>query len=210
MNWELLDALGLGDEYLRLSTDPYFSAGRGGGSAASLYLSARMFLSGLSKSTVIVGGSQVAAAETGLGQLRLLVSGGLPSLQISISGEAVLGGVAVVESAAAAEGVISAIAGKGGRGIEPTNPISKARLPQRGRIRYVPPRNWKPNQPLPRGPNGGYIDRFGNEWVKGPSRTPGDPFEWDVILSQRGKAQLGYLSRDGVHVNVSLKGEITH
>ncbi|MHB9861849.1 polymorphic toxin type 17 domain-containing protein [Streptomyces sp. YIM S03343] len=63
---------------------------------------------------------------------------------------------------------------------------------------------------LPRGPRKGYIDRFGNEWIKGPSRTAGQPFEWDVQLSKLGKAKLGWLSRDGSHLNVSLDGEITH
>jgi RHS repeat-associated protein len=88
--------------------------------------------------------------------------------------------------------------------------IREAGLPTTGRIRYVPPKNYNPSQPLPRGPRRGYIDRFGNEWVKGPSRTPGQPFEWDVQLSQAGKADLGWLSRDGAHVNVSLDGEVTH
>lgn len=43
-----------------------------------------------------------------------------------------------------------------------------------------------------------FMDRFGNEWTKGPSRTAGEAFEWDVQL------------RDGGHWNVSLEGHITH
>jgi hypothetical protein len=85
-------------------------------------------------------------------------------------------------------------------------------LPNQGRIRYVPPRGYNPENPLPRGPQGGYIDRFGNEWVVGPSRTPGQPFEWDVQLSRTGRSQIGWLSPDGnmAHVNVSPLGEVTH
>jgi RHS repeat-associated protein len=83
-------------------------------------------------------------------------------------------------------------------------------LPGQGRIRYVPPRGYNPAVPLPRGPQGGYIDRFGNEWVVGPSHTPGHPFEWDVQLSHSGRAQIGWLSRDGNHVNISPLGEVTH
>jgi Novel toxin 17 len=83
-------------------------------------------------------------------------------------------------------------------------------LPGQGRIRYVPPEDYNPVNPLPRGPQGGYIDRFGNEWVVGPSRTLGQPFEWDVQLSRTGQQQLGWLSRDGAHVNVSPLGEVTH
>jgi hypothetical protein len=83
-------------------------------------------------------------------------------------------------------------------------------LPNQGRIRYVPPEGYNPANPLPRGPHGGYIDRFGNEWMVGPSRTPGQPFEWDVQLSRTGRQQLGWLSRDASHVNVSPLGEVTH
>lgn len=83
-------------------------------------------------------------------------------------------------------------------------------LPSQGRIRYVPPENYNPANPLPRGPQNGYLDRFGNEWVVGPSRTPGQPFEWDVQLSRTGQNQIGWLSTDGSHVNVSPLGEVTH
>jgi hypothetical protein len=83
-------------------------------------------------------------------------------------------------------------------------------LPTEGKIRYVPEVDYTPSNPLPRGPNNGYIDRFGNEWTKGPSRTPGQAFEWDVQLSPQGKSQLGWASRDGKHLNVSLDGRITH
>ena len=88
--------------------------------------------------------------------------------------------------------------------------IKAAGLPKRGRIRYVPPKNYNPNQALPRGRQNGYIDRFGNEWVSGPSRTRGEPFEWDVQLSEKGRKQLGWLTRDGTHCNVSLSGKVTH
>jgi hypothetical protein len=74
----------------------------------------------------------------------------------------------------------------------------KAQLPTQGKVRYVPPKNWHPSEPLPRGPNHGYVDKFGNEWTKGPSRTKGQPFEWDV---QR---------PDGSHWNISLDGKVTH
>ena len=82
-------------------------------------------------------------------------------------------------------------------------------LPVTGKIRYIPPKTWTPGQILPK-QNGGYIDRFGNIWTKGPSRTAGQAFEWDVQLSRTGKSQMGWLSRDGSHLNVSLGGEITH
>lgn len=82
-----------------------------------------------------------------------------------------------------------------------SNPMTKEQLPHRntkGKIRYRPPKNWKPTEPLPRGPQNGFMDRFGNEWTRGPSRTKGEPFEWDV---QR---------PDGGHWNISLKGKATH
>ena len=88
--------------------------------------------------------------------------------------------------------------------------LKAAELPTSGRIRFVPPKNYSPSSPLTRGPQNGYIDRFGNEWVRGPSRTAGEAFEWDVQLSNRGREMLGWLSREGNHVNVSLGGRVTH
>ncbi|MFD7528669.1 polymorphic toxin-type HINT domain-containing protein [Streptomyces sp. NPDC059849] len=38
-------------------------------------------------------------------------------------------------------------------------------LPNQGRIRYEPPKGYNAANPLPRGRNGGYVDRFGNEWT---------------------------------------------
>ncbi len=55
--------------------------------------------------------------------------------------------------------------------------IKYVELPTQGKIRFVPDSNYSPSNPLPRGPNNGYLDKFGNEWVKGPSRTAGQAFE---------------------------------
>lgn len=88
--------------------------------------------------------------------------------------------------------------------------LKDQQLPTEGKIRFVPDSQYFPSMPLAKGPNNGFYDRFDNEWVKGPSRTEGEPFEWDVQLSETGKAQLGHLSGDGKHINVSLKGRITH
>ena len=87
--------------------------------------------------------------------------------------------------------------------------LKKNQLPIKGKIRFVPDKKWTPSQPLKK-QNGGYIDRFGNVWTKGPSRTAGEAFEWDVQLSKKGIEQVGWLSRDNAHINVSLEGEITH
>jgi Novel toxin 17 len=88
--------------------------------------------------------------------------------------------------------------------------IKAAELPNRGKIRYVPPKNWHPSNPLPRGKQKGFIDKFGNEWVKGPSRTKGQASEWDVQLAKNATDSIKALSRDGSHLNVSLDGMITH
>ena len=88
--------------------------------------------------------------------------------------------------------------------------LKAANLPTSGKIRYVPPKGHPPTQPLPRGPNNGFLDRFGNEWTKGPSRTAGQPFEWDVQIGRNATPGMRNLSRDGRHVNVSMGGEVTH
>jgi hypothetical protein len=58
--------------------------------------------------------------------------------------------------------------------------------------------------------DGGYVDKFGNIWRRGSSRTKDEPFEWDVTLSKSGREMLGQWSYGGSHINVSLKGRITH
>ena len=91
--------------------------------------------------------------------------------------------------------------------------IKSNQLPTKGKIRYVPPKNWNPSQGLPTrkaGNKTGFVDRFDNVWLDGPSRTYGQSFEWDVQLSSKGKQQIGWLTRDGSHANVSLDGRITH
>lgn len=81
-------------------------------------------------------------------------------------------------------------------------------LPTDGPIAFVPPKNWNASNPQRTSDKKGFIDAFGNEWRKGPSRTAGQPYEWDVVPPQ-GSA-LRNLSRDGSHLNVSLDGVITH
>jgi hypothetical protein len=89
--------------------------------------------------------------------------------------------------------------------------LKAQKLPTRGKVRYVPPENWTSTQPLPRGPQKGFLDKFGNEWRKGPSRTKGEPFEWDVQPPGEGfNPFMQRLSRNGSHVNVSQKGHVTH
>ena len=102
-------------------------------------------------------------------------------------------------------------------------------LPNEGRIRFVPPEGYVPQLPLPRGKNHGYIDKFGNEWIKGASRkwlehgpqAATDTFEWDVQLSREGLSHFTKFENDlgqqfirhvpsGAYVNVSPFGHITH
>ena len=78
-------------------------------------------------------------------------------------------------------------------------------LPTSGRIRFVPDKAWHATEPLPRGPQYGFSDKFGNEWVWNAQAG-----HWDVQLSSTGKAQLGWLSSSGEHVNVTPAGEVPH
>lgn len=81
-------------------------------------------------------------------------------------------------------------------------------LPTDGPVPFVPPDRWNPANPR-RGPNHGFMDAYGNEWTRGPSRTQGEAFEWDVIPANRNSG-LAAFSGDGSHVNVSLRGDVTH
>src|SRR5437867_1747634 len=68
-------------------------------------------------------------------------------------------------------------------------------LPRAGRRAFVPPRrDWVRNPP--RGPQAGYLDERGNEWV--PHRSPHAEFHWDVQHP------------DGTHANVTPDGEVHH
>ncbi|MFD0224425.1 polymorphic toxin type 17 domain-containing protein [Streptomyces hirsutus] len=92
--------------------------------------------------------------------------------------------------------------------------LKKAKLPTQGGVRYVPPSGVSVAAGLPRTSKGGYIDKFGNVWERGPSRTAGEAFEWDVQLSKHGRSQYSWLKPGSGkplnHLNVSLKGIITH
>ena len=88
--------------------------------------------------------------------------------------------------------------------------LKGVKLPTRGKIRFVPRKNYRPSEPLPRGPNDGFKDRFGNEWTSGSSRTAGQEIEWDVILSPRGLQQFKSFTKGRNHLNVSMDGKITH
>jgi filamentous hemagglutinin len=76
--------------------------------------------------------------------------------------------------------------------------LKKHLLPSSGPERFVPPKNWHPSQPLHRGAQKGFMDDKGREYKKGPPRTPGQHFEWDVQLP------------GGGHLNVDWDGNITH
>lgn len=82
-------------------------------------------------------------------------------------------------------------------------------LPTEGPITFVPPKRWDVNRPAKTQDGKGFLDAYGNEWRKGPSRTNGEPTEWDVVPRNK-SGGIANLSRDGSHVNVSLTGVVTH
>ena len=89
-------------------------------------------------------------------------------------------------------------------------------LPRRGPIRYRPPKGYNPVAgPLPTGPGGGYLDRFGNEWQQGPAHgkaaAAGHAKEWDVQLSQQGQNRWGNMAKGGAsYINVTKDGIRSH
>ena len=76
--------------------------------------------------------------------------------------------------------------------------LKKLRLPTSGACPFEPDKNWHSTQPLNRGPQGGFVDRHGNEWTHGRSITSTQHFEWDVQMPRGG------------HLNVDWDGNITH
>ena len=71
-------------------------------------------------------------------------------------------------------------------------------LPIEGAFPYVPPKNWRPHQPPRKNSKGEYLDIKGRRWRKGPPRTEGETWEWDVQLP------------NGEHLNIDWGGNITH
>ncbi|MDN5397057.1 MAG: polymorphic toxin type 17 domain-containing protein, partial [Chryseobacterium sp.] len=62
--------------------------------------------------------------------------------------------------------------------------LKDAQLPTQGRVRFIPSAADLKNGKLTK-KNNGYLDKFGNTWKKGPSRTKDEAFEWDVQLTPK-------------------------
>jgi Novel toxin 17 len=83
-----------------------------------------------------------------------------------------------------------------------------------GPYRFMPPKGYNPSQRLSKGTSGGLLDRFGNEWVRGPAHgvaaADGDLFEWDVQLSPRGILKWGHAAhKNQTYINVTRMGFIS-
>jgi Novel toxin 17 len=76
--------------------------------------------------------------------------------------------------------------------------LQKLNLPYQGEFPFLPPKRWRPKQPLHGPSTGGYYDLRGRLWKKGRSVTKGQHFEWDVQVP------------GGSHVNVDWTGRVTH
>lgn len=102
--------------------------------------------------------------------------------------------------------------GGGGPTPKPTKDevLDKLRLPHGGvPFGFEPRKTWRPGEPMRLSrEHRGYVDAKDNVWRKGPSRTKGEPFEWDVQLAE-GSGWTS-LSKDGKHLNIDLRGRISH
>ncbi len=76
--------------------------------------------------------------------------------------------------------------------------LRQANLPTGGSYPFIPPKYWRTHQPLRKNSKGEFIDVRGRRWRKGPTRTEGETWEWDVQLP------------NGDHLNIDWSGNITH
>jgi hypothetical protein len=91
-------------------------------------------------------------------------------------------------------------------------------LPYKRNIyRFIPQQGYTADQRLQKGPGGGFIDRFGNEWIQGPAHgraaSDGDEFEWDVQLSKKGFniwGERAKTNRGKAWINVTKDGFLSH
>ncbi len=84
-----------------------------------------------------------------------------------------------------------------------------------GPYSFMPARGYNPSHRLPKGLSGGFLDRFDNEWVRGPAHGKAaadrDLFEWDVQLSPQGMFKLGHaVHPNQSYINVTCMEFISH
>lgn len=72
-------------------------------------------------------------------------------------------------------------------------------LPAGGIYRFARPNGLEPEADLPQGPRGGFIDRFGNEWLPNLD-DKGRVASWRLFLSADGRRRLGRLVGETVYV----------
>lgn len=105
---------------------------------------------------------------------------------------------------------------KGTNSVSPTpgywHTVKSAGLPTTG-IKFVPPKSYSAGDDLPVATiNGkkGYLDKFGNVWVKPKGHAIQGEKHWDVQLGERTSAWLRQYSNSGKHVNITRDGRIAH
>lgn len=119
------------------------------------------------------------------------------------------GGTLVLASRTRRGGGSGGVGAGGGTPPSKRGRLRKAKLPTNGRFHFQPDPHWDPRDPIEWDKEGlGYVDAFDNVWRKGPSRTPGQPFEWDVQLHP--SSTWRRFSKDGKHLNVTLDGRLSH
>lgn len=78
------------------------------------------------------------------------------------------------------------------------------RLPLTGSLRFPVPKGAD-LAALEVGPNGGYLDRFGSEWI--PYKANGRLFAWRSNLSERGRLRIGLLADGQDFILVGIDGK---
>lgn len=78
-------------------------------------------------------------------------------------------------------------------------------LPLTGEYRFAMPKDLDMEN-LPVGPRGGYLDRFGNEWVPVLNSRKNRIVGWEEHLSDIGALRLGWMARDG-RLNLTVDGK---
>lgn len=84
--------------------------------------------------------------------------------------------------------------------------IEQQGLPNKGNIRYVPPKLYLEIYPLAIGPHGGFIDRFNNEWIREIDSRKG--FLWRILLSIQGQIKFNKYTNNCKHIIVTQNGTL--
>jgi hypothetical protein len=174
MNAIMLSYLGLDDEYLAYSSNPYYFAGNTGGNAGVFFASGATAYNGLRTASISISSQSANIQSGGTAALSLF-----PSLEgVTVTG--INGGLTLAGTSGMSSSGLSMMTGNNGGGNQ-WRPLGVKDLPSS----YKPPKGGPRKVIVKYGPykgRFGWLDENGDIWVASkPGESHGGP-HWDVQI----------------------------